>query len=129
MLIINLLLLPTIASASVFTQEASVEYAGGQSAAFRDSAGYSGSATVGGIAASVINIALGLLGISFMGLLIYGGFTWMTAQGNEEEAKKAIKIIQMAVIGLIIIISAYSITHFVFSALNESTSQSGSLNP
>lgn len=128
-MIANILLLPLFVSASAFTPEASVEYAGGQSAAFRDAAGYSGSATVGEIAASVINIALGFLGIGFIGLLIYGGFTWMTASGNEEKVKKAIGIIQMAIIGLIIIVSAYSITHFVFSALNESTSQSGSLNP
>lgn len=101
----------------------------GNDIAFINASGLDGSATVGDIASNIISLALSLLGIGFIVLIIAGGFKWMTAQGNEEEAKKAMKIIQMAIIGLIIIISAYSITHFVFSALNESVSQSGSLNP
>jgi hypothetical protein len=97
--------------------------------AFLIGSGYSKSTTVGGITASVIRIALGFLATAFIILLIYGGYTWMMARGNEEEARKAMKIIQMAVIGLVIIVAAYSITHFVFSSLSEATYQSGSINP
>ena len=89
--------------------------------AFLETSGYNKSTTVGGITASVIRIALGFLATAFIILLIYGGYTWMMARGNEEDAKKAMKIIQMAVIGLVIIVAAYSITHFVFSSLNEAT--------
>ncbi len=72
----------------------------------------------------VISLLLGILGVAFMGLLIYGGFTWMSARGNESEAEKAKKIMTNAVIGLIIILSAYAITAAVKTFL-LSEAQSG----
>ncbi|MFA7654274.1 MAG: pilin [Candidatus Magasanikbacteria bacterium] len=66
------------------------------------------------VAATIIRSALGILGILFLGLIIYAGFLWMTAGGNEENVKKAKGYIFNAIIGLIIIFSAYSITFFVF---------------
>ena len=75
--------------------------------------------------ARIINVALGLLGIVALLLILYGGFLWMTAGGNSEKLDKAKKIILRAVIGLIIIISAYSITYFVFRYLPGGGSGSG----
>ena len=69
------------------------------------------------IIAMVIKAFLGLLGIIFLILIIYAGYNWMTAQGDEEKVTKAKETLQRAVIGLIIIIAAYSITAFVFSSL------------
>ena len=66
---------------------------------------------------TVISAFLGLLGIIFLILIIYAGFEWMTAQGDEEKVTKAKDTLTRAVIGLIIIIAAYSITYFVFSSL------------
>lgn len=73
--------------------------------------------------ATIINAFLGLLGVVFLGLLIYGGFEWMTAQGNEEGVANAKKIITQAVIGLAIVLSAYVISYFVVSALQQGTLQ------
>jgi len=70
------------------------------------------------IVASVIETFLSLLGIIFVILMIYGGFTWMTAQGDESKIEKAKGTIQTAIIGLIIVVSAYSITFTVFKSLN-----------
>lgn len=64
----------------------------------------------------IINIFLGLLGLIFVILIIYGGFLYMTAAGGEN-VKKATKVIIQAVIGLIIIVSAYAITGFVVDQL------------
>ena len=130
-LILSLLFIPIICLAQ---EDSSQENSSAinqidQSEAFAKTAGIKTNTTVAGIASTLISVVLGFLGIVFISLLVYGGFSWMTAQGNEEEAKKAMGIIKTAVIGLIIIISAYSITHFVFSALNETTSQTGSLSP
>jgi len=69
----------------------------------------------------VISVALGLLGIIAVVLVIYAGFKWMTAMGNEENAASARKILAAAVIGLVIILAAYSITRFVISNLFEAT--------
>ena len=76
-----------------------------------------GPTTLAGIVAIAIKAFLGLLGIIFLVLIIYAGYEWMTAQGDEEKVTKAKDTLSRAVIGLIIIIAAYSITYFVFNAL------------
>jgi len=85
-----------------------------------------GNNSLGGIVATAIQAFLGLLGIIFLVLIIYAGFNWMTAQGEEEKVTKAKETLQRAVIGLIIIIAAYSITYFVFNALPSGGSGIGS---
>lgn len=65
---------------------------------------------------SVIGTALSLIGVIFLALMIYGGFMWMTAAGKEDKAKKGLDTILAAVIGLIIVFSAYAVTNFVFKS-------------
>jgi len=77
----------------------------------------SGNTSLSGIVATVIKAFLGLLGIIFLVLIIYAGFLWMTAQGDEEKVTKAKDTLTRAIIGLVIITAAYSITYFVFTAL------------
>lgn len=69
---------------------------------------------------SFIAAALGLLGVVLVVLVVYAGFIWMTAQGNDEKIKKAKGMITSAVIGMIIIFAAYAITNFVVGALSSS---------
>src|SRR3989338_10157451 len=73
------------------------------------------------IAARIIRVALGFLGIVVLTLIIYGGFLWMTAAGNEETIAKAKKVLTNAIIGLAIILSAFAITQFVLNTLLEAT--------
>ena len=61
----------------------------------------------------VIGAGLSFLGIAFMLLIIYGGFMWMFARGNDQAVGKAKEIITAAVIGLVIVLSAYAITAFI----------------
>jgi hypothetical protein len=42
---------------------------------------------------------------------------WMTAAGSEEQIKKAKQILAAAIVGLIIVLSAYAITQFIGGAL------------
>ena len=71
--------------------------------------------------ASIINVALGLLGIIAVVIVLAGGFTWMTAAGNEEKVDKAKKMIFAGIIGLAIILSAYAIARFVITSLITAT--------
>ncbi len=71
---------------------------------------------------SVIQAFMGLLGIVAVLLILYGGFKWMTAGGNEDQVGEAKKIIVSGVIGLIIIMSAYAIATFVVNAIINGTS-------
>lgn len=62
---------------------------------------------------NIIRLVLGLMTLIAVVLVIYGGFVWLTAAGNEENVEKAKKIISAAVIGLIVILLAWAIVIFV----------------
>ena len=92
-----------------------------QAGAFAEGAGYDNTTTpnyVPNTIATIIKVLLGFLGMIFIILVIWAGYSWMTAGGNEEKVTKAKTTIYRAVIGLIIIVSAYAITHFVFGAID-----------
>ena len=66
---------------------------------------------------NIITAVLGLVGIIALGVILYGGFRWMTAAGNEEAVGEAKKIITAGVIGLIIVIVAWAVVSFVISTV------------
>ena len=86
-----------------------------------DGAGYSPANTFNSMIGKIILTALSLLGIIFLILLIYAGYLWMTASGNEQQVSKAQSIITTAIVGLVIVLSAYSISYFVLNSLQEET--------
>lgn len=67
--------------------------------------------------ANIIKGALQLVGVAFLVLMVYGGFTWMTAQGEDAKIDKAKETISAAIIGLVLIVGAYAITNFVTEKL------------
>jgi len=77
------------------------------------------------VAASVINIALGFLGIIAVVIILLGGFKWMTAGGNEDKLGEARALITAGIIGLVIILMAWGIARFVIEALYEKTGATG----
>jgi type IV secretory pathway VirB2 component (pilin) len=70
----------------------------------------------------IIAWALGSLGLIAVVLIVYGGFMWMTAGGNEERISKAKQIISAAIIGLIIILLAAAIVYFIGQGVNNAAS-------
>ncbi len=66
------------------------------------------------IVAVIIRASLAFLGIIFVVMIMYAGFLWMTAGGEEDKVSTAKKLISNGVIGLAIIMTAYSITYFIF---------------
>jgi len=66
---------------------------------------------------SIINVVLGFLGIVLLVYLLYAGFLWMTAGGDEDKVKKAKSMITNAIIGLVIIVAAFAISSFVLGSL------------
>ncbi|MBU0661260.1 pilin [Patescibacteria group bacterium] len=75
--------------------------------------------------ASIINVALSLLGIIAVVIVLAGGFKWMTAGGSEEKTAEARKLIFAGVIGLAIIMSAWAIARFVLVNLAVKTGVTG----
>ena len=47
-----------------------------------------------------------------VGLVIYGGFLYLTSAGDQNKIGKAMKVIQSALIGLAIILLAFVIVDF-----------------
>ncbi len=64
---------------------------------------------------------MGLLGIVATVLMLYAGFLWMTAGGEDAKVEKARKIIFGAIIGIIIILTAFAITRFVTLNIYQAT--------
>lgn len=73
------------------------------------------------IAASVIRVVLGFLGIIAVLIILYAGFLWMTAAGNDDKIATAKSMMSAGVIGLIIILAAFGIATFVMKALVNAT--------
>ena len=79
----------------------------GTAAGYSDDVGTTSIATtVGGI----IKMFRSILGMIFLSYMVYAGYLWMTASGEEEKLRKAKAIIRGSIIGLIIALSGYIIT-------------------
>lgn len=76
---------------------------------------------------TIISVFLGLLGVIAVVLILYAGFRWMTAGGNEEHITEAKGILKASVIGIAIILFSYTIAQFIFSSLESATGQ-GAIN-
>ena len=69
----------------------------------------------------IVGSLLAFIGVIFFVLVIYAGFKWMISTGNEKNVSEAKSLLVSAVIGLVIILAAYSITAFVGRQLTSST--------
>jgi len=68
----------------------------------------------------IIRLFLGFLGMIFIVLVVYAGWLWMTAGGNEERVTQAKDLIKNATIGLVVILLAYSITLLITETILRS---------
>jgi len=71
---------------------------------------------------NIVRWALALTALIAVIVIIIAGIQWMISGGNEEQITKAKKMIQAAIIGIIIISLAWAITIFVISAIEAGTS-------
>jgi hypothetical protein len=67
--------------------------------------------------ANIIRWILGILGTVFFLIIVFQGYTYMTAGGDSGKTASAVGAIGNAVVGLLIIMGAFLITNFVTSAL------------
>jgi hypothetical protein len=72
------------------------------------------------LAGSIIGTALSMISVIFFILMVYGGFLWMTAHGDEGTVTKAKETIIGAIIGIIIILASYAITNYVTTSVVSS---------
>ncbi len=68
---------------------------------------------------NILNVLFGAFGIILVVYIVYAGILYMTASGEEEKVKKAKKIIMQTIIGIVLIIAAYSISNFVINQIQN----------
>lgn len=78
------------------------------------------------IVLNVIEIALRIVAFVAVGYILYGGFTYLTANGSPDKAAKGLSLVTNSVIGLIITISSIGIVNKIFevtkgASVNSST--------
>jgi hypothetical protein len=66
---------------------------------------------------NVLLVVFGLLGILAVVFVIIGGFKFTTSQGDPGRVQQAKNTIMYSLIGLVISISAFTITTFILNAL------------
>ncbi len=71
--------------------------------------------------ALLINAAMLFLGVIAVGIVLLGGFKWMTAGGNEDKVGEAKKLMGAGVVGLVIVLSAWGIATFILNQLLDAT--------
>jgi len=74
---------------------------------------------------TVLKAVLSLVGTIFLVLVVMAGISWMTAGGSEEKVEKAMKTIRYASIGMLVVLMAYTLTHFVSKRMVTVTSPVG----
>lgn len=67
----------------------------------------------GAVVFGVVQIILGFLGIVGVIMMMYAGFLWLTAGGEEEKTTKGRTLLFQAVIGTFIVLVSYTATYFV----------------
>jgi hypothetical protein len=68
---------------------------------------------------TVIKTALGVVGVVFLVLMVYAGYIWMIARGDEAKVEKAKDTIVNCIIGVVIVVGAYAITSFIITQFNK----------
>jgi hypothetical protein len=72
-----------------------------------------GESSLRAIIVKVINYFLGFLGLIAVIMIIYGGFTYMTAAGKQEAVDSAKKTILYAIVGIVIILLSFAIVNTI----------------
>ena len=70
---------------------------------------------------SIVQILLGFLGIAAIIVILYGGYIYMTSEGEPDNIDRAKKILINGVVGLVIILSAFAIVTYIISRMQEIT--------
>jgi TRAP-type C4-dicarboxylate transport system permease small subunit len=74
-------------------------------------------ATIGELVSNALGVVMSLLLILFVGLVVYGGYTYMMSTGDPGKVKQAQSIITNAIIGLIIVAMAFVIREVITRAI------------
>ena len=70
-----------------------------------------------GIVNTIINVALGVIGLIAVVMIILGGVQYTTSSGDAAKVKKAKDTIMYGIIGLVVALLAFAIVNFVLGSV------------
>lgn len=70
-----------------------------------------------GVLNTVINVVLGVIGFVAVAMIIMGGISFTTSQGDAAKTTKARNTILYGVVGLVIALLAFAIVNFVLNSV------------
>lgn len=82
--------------------------------------GTGGSASVGDIVKTIVNVLLYILGAVAVIMIVLGGIRYTISQGDSSALTSAKNTILYSVIGLIVALLAYGIVNFVLTQFTKS---------
>ena len=62
---------------------------------------------------------LGFLGLLAVLMVIYGGFLYLTAAGDDSKVENGKKIIMYSIVGIVIILISFALIHTVITGLGQ----------
>jgi len=74
-----------------------------------------GQADIPTVIANVIQIIMGLSATVMLVVILYAGFSYLISRGDSTKTKKSLDLIKSAAIGIIIIVTAYSLSQFIIN--------------
>lgn len=72
------------------------------------------------LSGQVVALLVSLAGVVVFIFLVYGGYLWLTAGGNEDQVTKAKEIIKNSIIGLVLLMAAGIITYTIYNLVVSS---------
>lgn len=78
-----------------------------------DSEGVFGENDLMGTLTTIINVIVGMVGFVAVAMIVMGGISYATSQGDAAKTKKAMNTILYGVVGLVVALLAFAIVNFV----------------
>ncbi len=94
---------------------------GAKGTTFAESLGLSPGPSIQVMIARIIRTVIGFVGIIAVIMILYAGFLYMTAGGNATRLATAKKIMTQAIIGLVIVLTSFTIVYFIVGKLVDAT--------
>lgn len=68
-----------------------------------------------GVLTTIINVVVGVVGFIAVAMIVMGGISYATSQGDAAKTKKGMNTILYGVVGLVVALLAFAIVNFVLN--------------
>lgn len=88
---------------------------------------FGGNLSLPTVIGTIVRVLVGMCGVFFLGVFVYGGVLYLTSAGDAKDVKKGQQAIVNAVIGLVVVLFAYLAVSLIVQLSNQL--QTGEIAP